>query len=109
MEINFNGYQENVLTLACESTVAAGDLVAMSASGTVGKAEDNSAFIGVCLSERDGYAAVQLGGYVEMKKSGTVNLGFTKLVASGDSVKAGSSGKECLVIYSDDTNVGFIL
>ena len=95
MNISFTGYRENVLTFECTNTVAVGDLVKMSASGKVGV--------------RDGYAAVQLDGYMEAAKSGTVNVGYNKLVAAASGVKTAESGIDRLVIYSDDTTVGFIL
>ena len=109
MEINFNGYMENVLTFMCESTVQKGDLVTMSESGKVAQAAENAGFIGVCLSAGDGYAAVQLNGYTEAPKTGTVNVGYNKLVVAATGVKTASSGIDRLVIYSDDTTVGFIL
>lgn len=109
MEINFTGYNENVLTFECASGVSAGDLVTMNASGKVAKAAADSVFIGKCLSVRDGYAAVQLSGYVEAAKTGTVDVGYNKLVSSGTGVKAASSGTERLVIFSNSTTVGFIL
>ena len=109
MNISFNGYRENVLTFECESTVAAGDLVKMSASGKVAKCSANDAFVGVCLSAKGGYAAVQLDGYVELKKSGTINVGYNKLAAAASGVKTAEAGADRLVIYTDDTNVGFIL
>ena len=109
MNINFNGYRENVLTFACSGTVAAGDIVSVSASGTVAKASADSDFIGVCVSSEGGYAAVQLDGYVELAKSGTVNVGYNKLVAASSGVKTAEAGVDRLVIYVDDTTVGFIL
>ena len=109
MDISFTGYQENVLTFECTNTVKEGDLVTMSASGKVTKASADGAFIGVCVSVRDGYAAVQLSGYVETAKSGTVSVGYNKLVAASSGVKTASSGIDRLVIFSSDTKVGFIL
>ena len=109
MEISFAGYQENVLTFECESTVSKGDFVAMSASGKVTAAAESANFIGKCVNVNDGYAAVQLNGYVEAEKSGTVNVGYNKLVMAASGVKTGSSGVDRLVIYSDDTKIGFIL
>ena len=109
MEINFNGYRENALTFACTSAVKAGDLVKMSASGTVAPADANGDFIGVALSVRDGYAAVQLDGYVEYAKNGTVNTGVVKLVNTSTGVKAAESGIDRLVVYVDSNTVGFIL
>jgi len=109
MEISFNGYRENVLTFECANGIEAGDMVKMSASGKVAKCTANDAFVGVCLSAKDGYAAVQLDGYTEAKKSGTVNVGYNKLTAAATGVKVGETGIDRLVIYSDDTTVGFIL
>ena len=109
MEISFAGYQENVLTFECDNTVAAGDLVKMSESGKVAKAAANDVFIGKCLSVNGGFAAVQLNGYMEAQKSGTVNVGYNKLAAATTGVKTASNGIDRLVIYSDDTTVGFIL
>lgn len=109
MDISFIGYKENVITFECESTVTAGKLVKMSASGKVANAAANDGFIGVALSVRDGYAAVQLDGYVEMPKSGTINVGYNKLVAASSGVKTSESGIDRLVVCSDSSTVGFIL
>ena len=106
---SFNGYMENVLTFECDSNVKAGDPVAMTGSGRVGKAAENSAFIGICINEKNGIAAVQLNGYVETDKSGTVNVGFNKLVVAADGVKTGTTGREYLVIFSDEDTIGFIM
>ena len=109
MDINFNGYMENVLTMECTDTVDAGDFVKMSASGKVTKAAANDTFVGVCVGVDGGYAAVQLSGYIETAKSGTVNVGYNKLVAASSGVKTAESGIDRLVIYTDDATVGFIL
>ena len=106
---SFNGYMENVLTFECESSVNAGDPVTMTASGKVGKAAENSAFIGICRSKKNGIAAVQLSGYVEAAKSGTVNVGLNNLVVASSGIKTGSSGREYLVIFSDESTIGFIM
>ena len=110
MNINFNGYSENVLTFECDNTVTAGKLVKMSANGKVAAAAANDDFVGVALSVSGGYAAVQLNGYVELQKTGTVNVGYNKLVASNSSaVKTAESGIDRLVILVDGNAIGFIL
>lgn len=109
MNIKFSGFNENVLTFEYTGALSAGDLVKMSASAKVAKASANDDFIGVCVSTRSGCAAVQVAGYVEVAKSGTVNVGFNKLVAASAAVKTAESGIDRLVIYSDDNTVGFIL
>lgn len=109
MNIKFSGFNENVLTFEYTGTLAAGDLVKMSASAKVVKASANDGFIGVCVGTRGAYAAVQVAGYVEAPKSGTVTVGYNKLVAATNAVKTAESGIDRLVIYVDDTTVGFIL
>ena len=109
MNIKFSGFNENTLTFEYTGTLSAGDLVKMSASAKVVKATANGEFIGVCTGVRNGYAAVQTAGYVEFKKSGTVNVGYNKLVAASDALKTAETGIDRLVIYVDDTTVGFIL
>lgn len=109
MNIKFSGFNENVLTFEYTGALKAGDPVKMSASSKVMKAGTGDVFIGKCVHIRDGYAAVQTQGYVEMNKSGTVNVGYNKLVAAPDAVKTAESGIDRLVIYVDDTTVGFIL
>ena len=109
MNISFSGFNENVLTFEYTGTLNKGDLVKMSASSKVTKASANDEFIGVCLHIRDGYAAVQVKGYVECAKSGTVNVGYNKLVTASDGVKTAESGVDRLVIYVDTTKIGFVL
>lgn len=109
MDISFTGFNENVLTFECTNTVRAGDLVKLSGSGKVTKAVPDEAFVGVCKNVRNGFAAVQLSGYVEAEKNGTIGVGYFKLAAATSGVKAIASGVDRLVIYSDDTKIGFIL
>ena len=109
MEINFKGYKENVLTFECDSTVTAGKAVKMTSSGKVTACSADDGFIGFAVAVRDGFAGVQLDGYTEAAKSGTVNVGYNKLVAASSGVKAAQSGIDRLVIYVDDNTVGFIL
>ena len=109
MNINFSGFNEKVVTFECENTVAAGKLVKMSANGKVANAAANDDFIGVALSVNGGYAAVQIGGYVELVKTGTVNVGYNKLVAATNAVKTAESGIDRLVVLVDGNLIGFIL
>ena len=109
MDINFKGYKENVLTFECESTVTVGKIVKMTSSGKVANCSADDSFIGVVVGVRGGYAAVQLDGYVETAKSGTVNVGYNKLVAASSGVKTAESGIDRLVIDVGDSTVGFIL
>lgn len=81
MKDAFHGYNETVLTFACTWGVQKGSLVTMDSSQKVRPAEDGECFIGVALSVRDGYAAVQLQGYCELLAGEDITVGRTQLVA----------------------------
>ena len=109
MDINFNGFNEKVLTFLADDLVTEGCLVTMSESGTVTKASDNDSFIGVCMNVRDGYAAVQVEGYVEADLTGEVSVGDAILTATTSGVQAAEEGKSYRVIYVGTDVVGFLL
>ena len=74
MNVNFNGYGENVLTFIADSGLTeTGVPVKISDDGTVAKCDGNDNFCGICVGLRDGYAAVQLAGYVRVAAAGGKN------------------------------------
>ena len=100
-KISFEGIGEVVATFACGAGVAAGQVVKVTADGTVGTCSAGEKFCGVALSAEDGYAAVQLGGLVKVPVSGgSVTAGWVKLSADGSGgVKLDSTaGTERLVV-----------
>lgn len=112
METAMNGYAENTATFRCETKLLPGTPVMVTDSGTVAAA--GGTFCGVALSWRDGFAAVQLAGYVSLPYSGTKPaVGYQVLTADADGkVKAaasGSAGLQRLVVDADSANIGFIL
>lgn len=110
MNVNFNGYGENIATFICDSTVTAGTIVKMSDSFTVTACVDNDDFVGICVNERDGYAAIQLAGYVEVDVDGNVELGCHGLVSNGCAVIMNdAAGKKYNIINNKNGYVGFIL
>lgn len=111
MNVNFNGYGENVATFIADSTLTdVGVPVKISADGTVAPCSSGDNFCGICIAVRDGYAAVQLAGYATVNTSSKLALGFTKLTAGANGkVTSGTSGREHLVINSTATEAGIIL
>ena len=109
MDINFNGFNEKALTFMADDLVTEGCLVKMDESGTVTKASADDSFIGVCMNVRDGFAAVQVEGYVEIDLTGEVSVGDAILVATDSGVKAAEEGKSYRVIYVGTDVVGFLL
>ncbi len=111
MNINFSGYNENVVTFeVADSDVVMGTPVKMSSSGTVSKCAEGESMIGVAVNVRNGYAAVQLTGYIEMPTDDAFEVGFKKIAASNDNkVENSQTGREYLVVTAQNNLVGFIL
>ena len=111
MNINFSGYNENVVTFETNSNdVVMGTPVKMASSGTVAKCSTSDEFCGVAVNVRNGYSAVQLSGYVTVTTTSKLALGYTKLAGDGKgSIVANESGREYLVINSTATDAGIIL
>ncbi|MCH4238869.1 MAG: hypothetical protein LKF71_01145 [Oscillospiraceae bacterium] len=112
METAMNGYGEGVATFACSGEIVPGTPVMVTADGTVAKA--SGVFCGVAISCRDGYAAVQLDGYVSLPYSGTKpTVGYQVLTTDADgkieTTAAGTAGVQRLVVNVDSTHIGFIL
>lgn len=111
MNVNFNGYGENVATFIADSKLTQTDIpVKISADGTVSPCESGDLFCGICVGVRDGYATVQLSGYATVKTSAKITVGYQKLAASADGeIVVNTSGRQFLVINSTDTVAGIIL
>lgn len=111
MSLNFRGYGEKVLTFeAASSLTTTGIPVKMSGDAQVGPCSANDVFCGVCVNLRDGYAAVQLSGYVVLPAAAKLTAGYHKVAinASGK-VAANENGREVLVVSSSATEAGIIL
>ena len=111
MNINFSGYNENVVTFETDTNdVVMGTPVKVAGSGVVFKCSDGDSFCGVAVNVRNGYSAVQLSGYIEMPTDDTFEVGYQNMCAGSDNkVKSSSTGREYLVVYVSDGIVGFIL
>lgn len=110
MNVDFKGYGENVATFLAESTVKEGDLVKVSGNCKVSPCATGDAITGVCVGVRDGYAAVQLSGYVEVPATAQIAVGYKGICANNNTTaKTDTNARQYLVIYSTTNTVGFIL
>lgn len=111
MSISFNGYGENVLTFkAGNGLTTAGVPVKISDDETVAPCAENDKLCGVCVNLRDGYAAVQLSGFVVLPAAAKITVGYQKVaINSAGKVAANANGREVLVVASSATSVGIIL
>ena len=105
MNINFNGYDENSVTMLADTTLKDGEqnvLVTVGANGTATAAKATKPFLGICTCVRDGYCKV--------KTSAKLSLGSVSLVASSDGkVAENSAGKMYFVLDSTDNESGILL
>lgn len=111
MNVNFNGYGENVATFEADAALtAAGVPVKMIGDGKVAPCDTGDDFCGICVNVRAGYATVQLSGYVKVAAGSKIAVGYKKLSAAADGgVSVTTAGREHLVIDSTADSVGFIL
>ncbi len=111
MKVSFNGFGENTVTFEIQGTINNGAPVMVTSNGKVSAA--NGAFCGVCINQRNGYAAVLLRGYAKVPYSGTApTVGYAKLTStSGKIAVDNSNGRSVLVIDVDTTGktAGIIL
>lgn len=102
MSVSFQGTQEVVMSFEAGS-VTVGAPVAISNNNQVSDATDGQLPVGVALHVRQGIAAVQMKGYLELPYSGTVpSLGWSRFVADGlGGVKTAADGLACLIVNVD--------
>lgn len=106
-KISFDDIGAVTATFAAQEGVTAGQVVKITGSGEVGPCQEGDAFCGLALSCREGFAGVQVGGFLEMPVTGAVSLGRTALAADGSGgVKAASSGGVAALIVSVDSAAG---
>ena len=107
MNISYEGIGQWAATFACDH-LAEGELVKISANGTVSTCSDGERFCGMVLSTaRDGLAcSVALGGMMTAGYSGesAPALGWSILAADGaGGVKTAAEGCTCLVVDVDES------
>ena len=113
MNFSINGYGENTTTFRTTGLVCKGHTVKMADNLIVSPCEAGDDFIGVATSAGDGYAGIQLDGYVKIDFSGAApSIGWWGLVADGKGgVSAAADGRKYLVVEVDTNNnkAGIIL
>lgn len=109
MNISFNGFMENTVTFECDESLKAGMPVTIT-DGKAAACAEGDKICGVCLSVREGFAAVQVAGFVKLPVSGSVATGFVSIAAAADGkVSVSDTGREVLCVCTDTDTAGFIL
>ena len=108
--ISFHGMGEQMITFAADG-VTEGFPVVMAENDTVTDAEEGAALIGVAVHvEEDGFAAVQMQGFMQLPYSGTAPaLGWQNLSADGaGGLKVTDGEGKCCLVVSVDNEAGSV-
>lgn len=109
MNVSFEGFAEELITLAAED-IAPGDLVSINEDGAAQKAQNGEPAAGLVRSVRGGFAGVQVKGYACVAVSGEVSPGWQTLVCDGQNgLKTGSGGRQLLVLGVRDGRLQVLL
>lgn len=102
MNVSFQGIGQVCATFLC-GDVKAGQVVKVTAAGTVGPCADNDPFCGVVMMTKGGGASVQVAGFATVGFSGEAPAaGFAKLAADNSGgVKTAPGGRDYLVVDTD--------
>ena len=110
MNVSFNGFNDFMVTMEADASLEAGDMVTISAQGKACPCAEDGAICGYAVSVRDGYAAVQICGYVNVPADKSLTAGVKKLsVDSNGKVKENTQGREFLVVCTGNESAGIIL
>lgn len=110
MNIDFNGFNEKVITMQADSTITKpNQWIKVVSNGTAAQADANGKLVGVTVNVRSDYCGVMVNGVVTAKKSGDIALGYTKLVYTAAGIAQSTTGREHLVLSVTDDAVTFIL
>ena len=98
-KISFDEIGNVMATFYAGEGVEDGQVVKVTANGTVGPCAQGEAFCGVAGQARRGAVAVQVGGFMQVHTTGAVGLGRVKLAADGKGgVQVADNGVEALVV-----------
>lgn len=110
--ISYEGVGQMMATFQCGETVKMGQVVKVSANGTVAPCAAGERIAGMAVVVRDGFASVQLSGFIAVKAAGVSATGWVKLSAdgSGGMKTDDSAGTPYLVVQTDaDAQTAVIL
>lgn len=112
MKLSFEDIGAVVATCQVSGEVQGGDVVAMSGSAVVGPCADGGKFCGAAMQPRCGIAGVQFKGFMQVKRTGELNVGHAKLVGDGKGgvrqADSGEDGVEALVVCADEAGTAVI-
>lgn len=111
MNVSFDGIGEVTATFEVSGSVKPGQAVKLVGNGKVGVcAADKDVPAGVAVKVHDGYAAVQVKGYVRLPAAAGLTVGhqLVTITATG-AVQSGTTGRPALVLDVESGACGLII
>lgn len=111
MDVDYSGLHAEYATFKCTSRVTeVGQLVCMNDSDTVSISTAGYHPIGIVRALHDGYATVQIRGYMRVKHDGSVGIGYRHVVTLDDRTLKldNTNGVMHQVVDATDDEVGII-
>lgn len=104
MKVSFNGCGNQVVTFLTEGKIKEGNLVKVIDNGTVSPSQMGDEFIGVAVAVDGEFAAVCIGGFVNVKcTDADVFAGYISLAADNNGgVSANENGIKKFVVDVDE-------
>ena len=86
MNISFDGINESIVTFNSQGEIKPGALVSVVVDSTVKQAAADESFIGICVSNKNGIAAVQISGFatIKIKNPGETKYGRQFFISDDD-------------------------
>ena len=98
-KISFEDIGSVMATFAAEEGVSGGQVVKLTGNGQVAPCAEGDAFCGMALEPRSGIVGVQVKGFMTVRYTGDLTVGWAVLAANGvGGVKAADSGVNAQVI-----------
>lgn len=114
MSVSLKGFNEKVITLQAVDGLKAGDAVSLSGNLEVSPASEGTDIFGFAISVTDGYAAVQVGGFITVPCEGIEDayVGYRAIQGADEGkIALAESGRKVFVVSVDKAagKIGIIL
>lgn len=114
MLVSLKGFDEKIITLQASDSVTAGVAVSISGNNEVTAASEGTDVFGLALSVREGYAAVQVGGFATLPCANIedARVGYQGITGADDgAVSIDDSGRKVFILSVNETDgtIGIIL
>lgn len=110
MNVSFNGIGEMTATFEVSGSVKAGQAVKLVGNGKVGACSAlKDVPVGMAVKVQDGYAAVQVKGYMKLPAATGLTVGYHMVsTTAAGAVQSGTEGRPAMVLDVESGVCGLV-